>query len=89
MTKECFDFFLSFLFLSIISFTNTPLRMDMIILPLKIFRTTFSLCSAIIISGVVSDVFLLEYTASTFGSSLSNVIFEIADNDLDNEANTA
>ena len=51
-------FFSPILSLSIFSFfKNTSLRMNAIILALNIFWTTFSLYSAIIISGVVSDVF--------------------------------
>ena len=73
-------FFSPILSLSIFSFfKNTSLRMNAIILALNIFWTTFSLYSAIIISGVVSDVFFLLEYSTTSSSSLWNVIFENAD----------
>ena len=63
--------------------------MNAIVLALNVFWTTFSLYSAIIISGVVSDVFFLLEYSTTSSSSLWNVIFENADNHLGNEANAA
>ena len=64
-------FFSPILSLSIFSFfKNTSLRMNAIILALNIFWTTFSLYSAIIISGVVSDVFFLLEYSTTSSSSL-------------------